>query len=63
MSAEERESGNGIGKWEGEKGPPLNLAWGSRGLSPALNTPGCLFVKYLLQVERRFSVAVFVVNE
>src|SRR6218665_2954358 len=25
-------------KWEGETGPPLNLAWASRGLNPALGS-------------------------
>jgi len=28
--------GNGMRKWEGEKGPPKNLAWAPRGLNPAL---------------------------
>jgi len=27
---------SGIRKWEGEKGPLKNLAWGPRGLNPAL---------------------------
>ena len=25
-------------QWEGKKGPPLNLAWGPRGLNPTLTT-------------------------
>jgi len=28
--------GNGMRKWEGEKGPPKNVAW-PRGLNPVLN--------------------------
>ena len=24
-------------EWEGDKGPPINLAWGPRRLNPALN--------------------------
>src|SRR6218665_15118 len=36
-SSQEREYGNGMKKWEDEKGPLLNLAWGPRGLNPALS--------------------------
>jgi len=28
--------GNGLRKWEVEKGPPKDFAWGPRGLNPAL---------------------------
>jgi len=31
-SAQEKEYGNGMKKWEGRKGPPLNLAWRPDGL-------------------------------
>ena len=36
-------------KWEGEKGPPVNLAWGPRWLNPALyaTNDGWLYKKEL----------------
>lgn len=36
MSCQEKELGNGIGKWKGEEGLLVNLAWGPRMLHSAL---------------------------
>ena len=37
-SSQEREYGNEMKKLEDKKGPPLNLAWGPRGLNPPLHS-------------------------
>jgi len=48
-SAQEKEYGNGMKKWEGEKGPTYKLGMGPRGLNPALSVNDTI-PTYLLEI-------------
>jgi len=51
-----------MNKWEGKKGPPLNLAWGPRGLNPALPSMSVQIdsmSSFILSIHRSLGLPLF----